>query len=332
MRIEVNNVYQKKSISKIKVGIVVSILVILVIAVFWRLYYERAQTTGVSSFAEFIGIKGLFDGEKKPLENCIDEALGVNDTENNLEIDNSNEMPSDNENSENPEIAKYIPNFTEQSFNNINKIYNLSEDGQKRVYLTFDDGPSRDVTPLVLDVLKEEQVHATFFVLGNKVEENPDVLKRIYEEGHYIANHGYSHVYSKIYANIDTVMEEYNSCETAIRQALEIPEYSTHLFRFPGGSSGGPYDYIKKICSNKFKENNIGILDWNCLTRDSEGNFPKEKLVENFKQTSTGKNNLVILMHDASGKILVSEVLKEIIACLKDEGYIFGNMRELVGE
>ena len=84
---------------------------------------------------------------------------------------------------------KYIPNFTEQSLNNINKIYNLSENEQKVIYLTFDDGPSRDVTPLVLDVLKEENIKATFFVLGRNVDANPDILKRVYEEGHYIANH-----------------------------------------------------------------------------------------------------------------------------------------------
>lgn len=85
--------------------------------------------------------------------------------------------------------GQYIPNFTEQSLNNINKIYNLSENEQKVVYLTFDDGPSRDVTPLVLDVLKKENIKATFFVLGRNIDANPDILKRVYEEGHYIANH-----------------------------------------------------------------------------------------------------------------------------------------------
>lgn len=329
MKIEVNNVYQKKSISKVKVGIVLVVLAILMIAVFWRLYYEKAQTTGVSSFAEFIGIKGLFEDIKKPL-GALD-----NDTDASYDNNHSTEENQSDANSETPPLdsdtQKYIPNFTEQSFFNIDKIYNLSDDGQKRVYLTFDDGPSRDITPLVLDVLKEEQVCATFFVLGNKVEENPDVLNRVYEEGHYIGNHGYSHIYSKIYANMDTVFDEYNRCEEAIRQALQIPEYSTHLFRFPGGSSGGPYDYIKRTCSKTFKENNVGVLDWNCLTRDSEGNFPKEKLFANFKSTSAGKNNLVILMHDAGGKILVAEVLKDIITCLKEEGYVFGDMRELVG-
>lgn len=332
MKIEVNNVYQKKSISKLKVGIVAAFFIILLIIIFWRLYYERVQTTGVSSFAEFIGISSFFEENENIFANIEENSIGLNSNNSeNSELQMSqNSMQNSTINEQNNNADIYIPNFTDQSLYNIEKIYNLSDDGQKRVYLTFDDGPSRDVTPLVLDILKEENVYATFFVLGSKVEQNPDILKRIYDEGHYIGNHGYSHVYSKLYTNVDTVINEYNKCEESIRQALEIAEYSTYLFRFPGGSSGGPYDYIKKECLNKFKENGVGILDWNCLTKDSEGNYPKEKLIENFKQTSNGKNNLVILMHDAAGKILVPEVLKEIINCLKDEGYVFGNMREVV--
>ena len=223
---------------------------------------------------------------------------------------------------------KNLPVLTEEGIQNISNIYHSEE---KIAYLTFDDGPSESVTPLILDVLKNNNIKATFFVLGTKVEQNPDVLRRIYDEGHYIGNHGYSHVYSQIYVSKDTVLGEYNGCEEIIRKALGIQDYSTHLFRFPGGSSGGPYDAVKKESVTLFTENNIGILDWNCLTKDSEGNFPKEELIQNFKETSAGKDNLVILMHDASGKILVPEVLKEIIAYLKNEGYVFGDMRALIG-
>ncbi len=310
MKIKVNNVYQRRGISKVKVCLVVFLVIIFLVVLVWRMYYERIETNTVSSFAEFIGYDEVESDEGnviKDLENSLKEELDKYISKN-----------------------KYIPNFTEMSMNNINSIYKLPEDGKKRVYLTFDDGPSRDVTPLILDILKEENIYATFFVLGTKVEQNPDILRRIYDEGHYIANHGYSHVYSDIYVSKDTVWGEYSGCEEIIRNALGIPEYSTHLFRFPGGSSGGPYDDIKKESVKMFAENNVGILDWNCLTRDAEGSFPKEELVENFKETSAGKDNLVILMHDASGKILVPEVLKEIITYLKNEGYTFGNMKALV--
>ena len=310
MKIEVNNVYIKKGISKVKLGLILILAMVLIIAFVWRLYYERIETNTVSSFAEFIGYDKVEGDETEVIEN-LDSVL-------------KNEIDKYIAN------KKYVPNFTEQSMNNINSIYKAKE-GKKIAYLTFDDGPSRDVTPLILDILKEENIHATFFVLGTKVEQNPDVLRRIYDEGHYIGNHGYSHVYSQIYVSKDTVLGEYNGCEEIIREALGIQDYSTHLFRFPGGSSGGPYDAVKKESVTLFTENNIGILDWNCLTKDSEGNFPKEELIQNFKETSAGKDNLVILMHDASGKILVPEVLKEIIAYLKNEGYVFGDMRTLIG-
>ena len=310
MKIEVNNVYIKKGISKVKLGLILILAMVLIIAFVWRLYYERIETNTVSSFAEFIGYDKVEGDETEVIEN-LDSVL-------------KNEIDKYIAN------KKYVPNFTEQSMNNINSIYKAKE-GKKIAYLTFDDGPSRDVTPLILDILKEENIHATFFVLGTKVEQNPDVLRRIYDEGHYIGNHGYSHVYSQIYVSKDTVLGEYNGCEEIIRKALGIQDYSTHLFRFPGGSSGGPYDAVKKESVTLFTENNIGILDWNCLTKDSEGNFPKEELIQNFKETSAGKYNLVILMHDASGKILVPEVLKEIIAYLKNEGYVFGDMRTLIG-
>lgn len=310
MKIEVNNVYIKKGISKVKLGLILILAMVLIIAFVWRLYYERIETNTVSSFAEFIGYDKVEGDETEVIEN-LDSVL-------------KNEIDKYIAN------KKYVPNFTEQSMNNINSIYKAKE-GKKIAYLTFDDGPSRDVTPLILDILKEENIHATFFVLGTKVEQNPDVLRRIYDEGHYIGNHGYSHVYSQIYVSKDTVLGEYNGCEEIIRKALGIQDYSTHLFRFPGGSSGGPYDAVKKESVTLFTENNIGILDWNCLTKDSEGNFPKEELIQNFKETSAGKDNLVILMHDASGKILVPEVLKEIIAYLKNEGYVFGDMRTLIG-
>lgn len=289
MKIEINNVYQRKSISKFKVGIVIAIFTIIIMLIVWRLYYEKVQTTDVSSFAEFIGVSGIIEKGKNLFSNLgqgMGEQLDNNDL-NNPNIDGEGDYNAENsDNNANDNANLYIPNFTEESYYNIEKIYNLADDGQKRVYLTFDDGPSRDVTPLILDVLKEENIYATFFVLGHMVEKNPDILKRVYEEGHYIGNHGYSHIYSQVYTSTDTVLEEYNSCEEQIRQALEIPEYSTHLFRFPGGSSGGPYDYIKKQTRDILKENNIGFLDWNCLTKDSEGNFPKEDLFENFKQTS----------------------------------------------
>ena len=95
----------------------------------------------------------------------------------------------DGENSTNPDNKEFI--------SAIENIYNGKEG--KRVFLTFDDGPSKDVTPHILDILDKYNIKATFFVLGNRVKMYPDIVKQEYEAGHYIANHGYSHKYSSIY-------------------------------------------------------------------------------------------------------------------------------------
>ena len=121
--------------------------------------------------------------------------------------------------------------LTQEQIDKINNIYSTSE--EKRVFLTFDDGPSKTVTPLILDLLKQENIKATFFVLGNRVEQNPEILKRIFEEGHYIANHGYSHKYSNIYTSIQSVLDEYNKTEQCIKTALKNEEYNSRVFRFP---------------------------------------------------------------------------------------------------
>ena len=115
-------------------------------------------------------------------------------------------------------------------------VSNLIKGKEKIAYLTFDDGPSKTVTPLLLDLLKQENIKATFFVLGNRAKSNPDLIKREFEEGHYIANHGYTHKYSSIYTNSQTVLDEYNYTESCIQEALANPDYHSRVFRFPGGS------------------------------------------------------------------------------------------------
>lgn len=126
-----------------------------------------------------------------------------------------------------------IPKLTEEGKENIKNIYHSEI---KRAFLTFDDGPSQN-TKDILNILKENNIKATFFVLGNQVEIMPETTKRIYDEGHYIANHGYSHKYSSIYQFPEQVLNEYNQCNQIVANAIQVPEYNSHLFRFPGGSN-----------------------------------------------------------------------------------------------
>lgn len=220
-----------------------------------------------------------------------------------------------------------IPQLTEQGKENIKNIYHSDI---KRAFLTFDDGPS-SITNTILDVLKQENVKATFFVLGSRVEAKPDVVKRIYDEGHYIANHGYSHVYENIYASPQAVLDEYNKCNEAVKNAIGVPEYNSHLFRFPGGLVGGKYADIKCQANELLEQNNIVHVDWNALNGDAEtNNLTIDFELLRLQETVQNKNSIVILMHDAPAKKVTAEALPQIISFLREQGYEFKNFYEII--
>ena len=220
-----------------------------------------------------------------------------------------------------------IPKLTNIGKQNIEKIYNCDT---KRDILTFDDGPSMR-TNEILDILKQENIKATFFVLGNYVEKMPETVKRIYDEGHYIANHGYSHVYEQIYSSPQAVLDEYNKCNEAIKNAIGVPEYNSHLFRFPGGLVGGKYADIKLQAKELLNQNNILNVDWNALIGDSEkANASTDFLLQRLKDTVGNKSSPVILMHDAPAKKSTVEALPQIISYLKEQGYEFKNFYEII--
>lgn len=231
-------------------------------------------------------------------------------------------------NKEKEETIKNTRITTSQQVDNILNIYKNT--GEKRVFLTFDDGPSKTVTPLILDLLKKENIKATFFLLGSRVEYNPDLVKRAYDEGHYIANHGYSHQYSSIYSSIDSILDEYNKTEQCIQKALGDSNYHSNLFRYPGGSNGGKYNKLKQEAKEVLKQNQIAYLDWNALSNDAAGAKTKEELINNIESTVGGKSSVVILMHDASDKILTYETLPDVISFLREQGYKFETIYDII--
>ncbi len=222
--------------------------------------------------------------------------------------------------------TKFVPQPNENAKQLIKDIYYSEE---KQVYLTFDDGPSKDITPQILDVLKANDVKATFFVLGARVDLYPDILKREYEEGHYIANHGYSHQYSKVYESKDTTFQEYVECENSIRNALGIPDYNTYLFRFPGGSNGGRYSAVKSEARELFDSYGVAYTNWNCLTGDAENKKTKEACIQEMLNTKGNQNSIILLMHDANDKQQTLDALPEIIQYFRNEGYTFKNFYEI---
>ena len=220
-----------------------------------------------------------------------------------------------------------LPKLTEEGKEFIKHIYSSDT---KRAFLTFDDGPSSN-TNQILDILNERGIKATFFVLGSNVEKNPEMVKRMYDEGHFIANHGYSHVYETIYQSPQAVLDEYNRCNQVVRDAIGEQEYNSHLFRFPGGLVGGKYADIKNQANDLLLLNDIVHVDWNALNGDSETTSPTiEYEVQRIQETVGDKQSVVILMHDAQAKTVTVEALPTIIDYLKEQGYEFKNFYEII--
>lgn len=222
--------------------------------------------------------------------------------------------------------SKFIPEYNENAQQEIKDLYYSTE---KVAYLTFDDGPSANITPQILDTLKAEEVPATFFVVGQRVRLYPHLVKRAYDEGHYIANHSNTHAYSKIYQSVDTVFGEYVECENAVREALGIPDYRMFLFRFPGGSAGGRYAAIKSEAKEFLNSYGVVHTNWNCMTGDAEGKNTVEDQMNELKATMVGDDTIIILMHDASDKQTTADTLPEAIHYLKEQGYTFKNFYEI---
>lgn len=213
----------------------------------------------------------------------------------------------------------------------VERVSHIYNSDYRRVFLTFDDGPSKSVTIPILDILKQNNVKATFFVLGSNAERYPEIVKRAYQEGHYIANHGYSHQYSQIYSSPETVLQEFNQCNSAVAKAIDVPEYNSHLFRFPGGSVGGKYANLKAEAVTLLEQNNIMHVDWNALTGDAEKSSPDEEyLMNNLQKTTQNKNSIVILMHDAQAKRVTVEFLPKLIEFFQQQGYQFENFYSII--
>lgn len=210
------------------------------------------------------------------------------------------------------------------------KISSLTKSKEKIAYLTFDDGPTLRATPRVLDILKEENVKATFFVIGKYVKNHPDLVKRAYDEGHFIANHGYDHSNKKLYQSEQSFINEITSTDKEIANALGISDYCSHVFRFPNGFMSINYHSKKETAAKLLKNMGYVYVDWNCLNKDSERKISNYQLINNLKKTSKNKGTLIILMHDTSDVNDTPSVLKESIIYLKTQGYEFRNFYDLI--
>ena len=190
---------------------------------------------------------------------------------------------------------------------------------ESTVYLTFDDGPDDKITPQILDILKAEGVKATFYVCGNMVDTYPDVLKRIFNEGHAIGNHSYNHRYNELYKSPWSFMEQIIQTDNSIKNVIGVRPF---IIRAPGGVGMFSANYWTMIEDCGYIEH-----DWNALTEDATPSKPNASQQINNVLKYLGDNppsSVIILMHSNSDKIETVKALPELIHFLRDWGYKFG--------
>ena len=196
----------------------------------------------------------------------------------------------------------------------------------KVAYITLDDGPTRSITPGMLDVLKEQGVPATFFVLPH--DNVDDLYTRIIEEGHEIGNHTYSHVYSRLYQAgglevfKDDVLQAYEFMLTNFG-------YETTSFRFPGGSMGRSSSIIAPRQA-LLDELGYRYFNWHIDSGDARSDIPDRSaaaLTRNVLENTRDRDRVIILMHDSGGKESTLAALPKIIEGLREQGYAFDVLR-----
>lgn len=188
-------------------------------------------------------------------------------------------------------------------------VEEVVEAGHK-VYLTFDDGPSAN-TEAILDILDEYNVKATFFILGKEDEQSKERVRMIYERGHTIGMHSYSHVYSEIYGSLENFEADF----WKIRQYIfDVVGADCAYYRFPGGSSNTVGDMNMQEAVDFLVEQGVEYYDWNVISGDgSSRSLSKEEIVKNCTETILNYGTSIVLLHDAASKKETVEALPEVI-------------------
>lgn len=217
-----------------------------------------------------------------------------------------------------------------------NCVYTNADDeinSKKVVYLTFDDGPSKN-TPKILDILKENDVHATFFVICPYIEAHNALIKRAYDEGNAIGNHTHNHEFKYIYISEEAFWDNFNKHQNFLK---EVTGKDCTIFRFPGGSHN---TLVRNAHGSSFTENiilklneqGINCYDWNVDSGDAKGNnIPATTIYNNVVKDSKDKDGhlkspAIVLMHDCMTKTTTVEALPKIIEYFKEQGYKFDTL------
>ncbi len=250
--------------------------------------------------------------EVQPVLNLLEEVMG----ENNL---TQEQLIPEQLIPEHNKVSTEV-NSSDNNLNTTDTMKEVQSDGiytGKKVYLTFDDGPSI-YTEEILNILAEYDAKATFFVIGKKDDYSKELYQRIVKDGHSLGMHSYSHRYEKIYNSV----EDFDRDFTKLWKLLyDTTGYKPSIFRFPGGSE----NLVSKNSMEDFigylNENSIVYFDWNVDSGDATGvEYSKDQLIENILNGVKEKNTSIVLMHDSQAKKATVESLPELLEELTSGG------------
>lgn len=187
----------------------------------------------------------------------------------------------------------------------------------KKMYLTFDDGPSRENTEIILDILKERNIQATFFVVGENVKKYPELIKRMSEEGHVIGIHCYSHSYEKIYAGVQDYVDDFEQARELI---YEITGKEVWCYRFPGGSINKYNKHLYNDIVEKMSDKGYVYYDWNGCFEDAVSNPKREQIIQNAVESTLKRKKVIMLAHDTVDE--TAECLNEVLDLLPEYEFL----------
>jgi peptidoglycan/xylan/chitin deacetylase (PgdA/CDA1 family) len=201
-----------------------------------------------------------------------------------------------------------VPTLIKKIF--YNQIWDIPNN-ENKIYLTFDDGPTPNVTEWVLELLEKEKIKATFFCIGNNIEKHPEIFNLIIEKGHSIGNHTFNHL-----QGWKTTTKQY--IENVELNATEICKLNTEyckLFR-------PPYGKIKPSQSKLLRKKGFKIIMWDVLSKDYDATCSPGKCLENVVKNT--KQGSIIVFHDSiKAQNNLKYVLPKAIEILKNKGFVF---------
>lgn len=194
----------------------------------------------------------------------------------------------------------------------------IEEEKTKRVYLTFDDGPSKQ-TERVLNILKKKKVKATFFTIGREDEFSQNIYRRIVKEGHTLGMHSYSHIFKEVYGSLEGFKKDFYRISDHLEKITGVRPV---FYRFPGGSSNSVNQLPIEQYTDFLKEQGVQYADWNVIAANGiTDNVTKKDMVCSVMEGVAKYDTSIVLLYDSADKKMTADSLSAMIDSLQAAGY-----------